>query len=173
MSLFIPGGAAHVPTDVQERLKQIDPLLGIVPQQTRVLDSGAEEMRRGLEWRWVVVRHWAENDPRRRMILQGYNPDFAFDRLGEIPADCPLDQVPSYLRQNLRPTSTPSHIWREIEKWNADQSLRNGAATSEFAEELIQANAGTLFREQGKTVEKVYQYNPPAKNRLKKGEAAE
>ena len=134
-------------------------------------DSGAEEMRRGLEWRWVVVRHWAENDPRRRMILQGYDPNFAFDRLGEIPADCPLDQVPSYLRQNLRPTTTPRHIWEEIVKWNEDQSLRNGAATMEFAEELISTNAGTLFREQGKTTEKVFMSGPSPKN-LKKGEQA-
>ena len=171
MSLFIPGGAAHVPTDVTERLKQIDPLLGLVPQKTRVLDSGAEQMRSELEWRWVVVRHWADDDPRQAMIRQGYNKDFAFDRLGEIPADCPLDQVPSYLRQNLRPTTTPRHIWQEIVKWNDDQSLRNGAATMEFAEELIQTNAGTLFREQGKTVEKVYQFNPAPKNRLSKGEA--
>jgi hypothetical protein len=170
--LFIPGGASQVPQDVQDKLKAIDPRLALVPYQTRLTDSGAEAMRQELAWRWAVVMHWAENDPRWEMVQRGYDRNFAFDRLGDIPADISFDQVPSYLKQALRPTSTPRHIYGEILKWNQDQELRNGTAVMDFAEELIQTNAGTLFRDQGKTVEKVYQYNPAPKNRLSKGEAA-
>jgi hypothetical protein len=172
--IYLPGGASQVPQEVQERLAQIDPRLALFPYKTTLSDSGAEEKRHGLAWRWAVVVRWAENDPRWEMVRHGRYPStHAFDRIGDIPADVPLDQVPAYLKQNIRPTNAPRHIYGEILKWNADQELRNGTAVMDFAEELISTNAGTLFREQGKTVEKVYQYNPPPKNRLRKGEAVE
>src|SRR5215204_1676458 len=127
--LIIPGGASHVPQEIQDRLKEIDPRLYIVPKQRSTLDCGAEGDRTGLQWVWYVALKWPEQDPRRRMIQVGQiDPESAFDMLGEIPTDCPLEQVPGYLVRQLKVANdVPRHICNEIALWNKDQELRNAA----------------------------------------------
>lgn len=170
MSIIVPGGGSSVPSEIQDRLKLIDQRLYIQPTQRTIFDSGAEYDRPSTEWMWYVVLKWPENDPRWRMVQNGQvSPDMAFDLLGQIPIDCPLDQVPGYLSKQLRTRNGhPAKIVNDVAAWNEDQSLRNGAASSEFAQELFEANANTLFRDQGKSNPKpVYQTNPVGKNRPK------
>lgn len=173
-TIYLPSGASQVPQDVQDKLKAIDPRLELIPYQTAYnIDQTEPGKISGLTWRWVVAMKWPEGDPRWRMVDQGYPRDKAFDRIGDLPADIPLDQVPSYLKQALRPTSTPRHIYEGVSRWNEDQMIRNGEATMDFAEELIRTNAGTMFEQMGMKIPKVYQYNPEPKKKLKRGEAVE
>lgn len=168
MSLIIPGGQSVIPQDVTDRLKQIDPKLKIVAKQRTVFDSGAEGDRPELQTVWYVVMEWPENDPRWRMVQWGQvSPDNAFDLLAQLPADCPIEQVPGYLaRQLKRSNGHAKHLCDEVALWNRDQSIRNGEATSEFAAELLDANKNTAFAAQGVVAPKpVSQYNPPQAGR--------
>ena len=172
--IYIPGGSHQVPQEVQDKLKDIDPLLELIPYQTAYnVDQTEPGKISDLTWRWLLARHWPEGDPRWRMVDQGYPRDKAFDRIGDLPADISLEQVPSYLKQALRPTTAPRHIYEGIAQWNEDQMIRNGEATMDFAEELIRTNAATMFKEMGMEIPKVYQYNPTPKKKLKRGEAVE
>lgn len=165
MSLIIPGGA-HVPQDVQDRLKQIDPRMYVQPKQRAIFDSGAETDRPEMQWQWYVVLKWPDNDPRWRMVKYGQiDPENAFDLLGAIPVDCPLEQVPGYLaRQLKRSNGVAGQIVDNIAEWNRDQEIRNGEPVSEFAEELFKANAVGVAKSLGKTfVKPVYQNNPTGK----------
>ena len=174
MNLIIPGGGSMVPAEVQDRLKQIDPALYIQPKQRTIFDSGAEGDRPQLQWVWYVVAKWPDNDPRWRMVKYGQtDPENAFDVLAQLPADCPLEQVPGYLTRQLKPSNgVARHLCDEVAKWNVDQSLRNGEATSEFAAELFEANKNTIFAAEGVVAPKpVAQYNPPRRGKNRPKEA--
>jgi hypothetical protein len=163
VGIIIPGGGSFVPTEVQERLAQIDPRLAVVPKQRSVYDKGAEDDRQQLQWIWYVVLKWPEGDPRWRMVQYGQqSPENAFDILGQLPADCPLEQIPGYLANQIsRRNGHPAKLAEQVATWNRDQTLRNGAPLSEFAEELFEANKDTLLAADGvKAVKPVAQYNP-------------
>lgn len=173
MGLIIPGGGSYVPQELQDRIKQIDPSMSIIPKQQAVMDSGAEGDRQEVKWVWYVVTKWPENDKRWQMVKWGQiDPENAFDVLGQLPPDCPIEQAPGYLAKQLtRRNGTPGRVCDEVEKWNQEQQIRNGAPVSEFAQELFEANKSTLFAKDGVTPPKpTYQYNPPQsgkKNRPK------
>lgn len=173
MSIIFAGGQSHVPQDIQDRLKAINPRLKVVPKQQGVYDSGAEDLRQSLRWVWFVVMTWPEGDPRWQRVKYGQvDPDMAFDVLGQLPPDCPLEQVPGYLSNQIkRSNGHPGDLCDKIAQWNTDQSIRNGAPVSEFAAELFDANKATLFAKEGVVAPKpVSQYNPPQhgkKNRPK------
>jgi hypothetical protein len=132
-----------------------EPPFGL-PERLRALDArlGLLFLRDG---RWAITFEWSPTDPRRLHIQRGtHPPNRAFDIICILPSDCPLEQAPGYLETHLRRQPARTHdvdaLLLRMEQANAatrDEILR---PTLELAEELIQANAKTLFSAEGKTL---------------------
>lgn len=58
---------------------------------------------RGVDAHWGVCMTWTENDARRAQIQAGEIPsDKAFDIIGYLPMDCPVEQAPGFLERTFR-----------------------------------------------------------------------
>ena len=138
--LFVP---TEVPTDIEERLKQIDPDFYIKRIQTVNLDSSAadayNDVRNAhLVDRLAVCLKWGERDPRWMRVRRGEYPESnAFDLVCMLPADITIDQVPGFLLNSLRTVQAPKQIMDEVAKWNQDQMIRNGRGVFEYSQEVL------------------------------------
>lgn len=135
----VPAAAKHI----KDRLAEIDPALGLA------IMSWPEPPFE----RWAVTLHWPAQDPRRVAVREGtLAPDKAFDVLLVLPVDCPPEQAYGYLTNALKAWSgSKAEVGRLLDRvhhYNAAQQQRILAPTTELAEELIQANARTLFRKE-------------------------
>lgn len=115
--------------------------------------------RLGLLWfgsvhRWGVTFDWSADDPRRARIQAGeIDPRRAFDLVGMLPDDCPLDQVAGWLERELRTHPNKDAVRAlvaDVDAHNARQRHEVLRPTLELAEELIATNAKTLFSAEGK-----------------------
>jgi len=161
--IVVPGGQSQVPTDVQNRVRAIDPDLFLRPTVQGYIDAGANGDDYKQTTVWQLCLKWGQNDPRRERVKRGeYPEEAACDLLCVIPADCPLDQVPGYIAKHLNRGLSPRHVFDGIAQWNQDQSLRNGSLVTDFAAELFKQNRDTIA---GQPKSKHYQYKPgrPAK----------
>lgn len=58
---------------------------------------------RATQQHWAVCQTWGQNDARWGRIQSGeISPDRAFDILGYLPLDCPVEQSPALLERMLR-----------------------------------------------------------------------
>ncbi|MEO5589948.1 MAG: hypothetical protein ABIS03_10215 [Gemmatimonadaceae bacterium] len=124
-------------------------------------------------WHWSIVEHWAENDPRRESIKKGeVSPDFDFDVIGDAPQGMTAGDAYEYLIRALRSRPQTKADYGEmlerVTNYNAEQAAENMKDVTDFANEMVEANAKTLWRKEGKSVPKVYQNEAKAK-RSRKG----
>lgn len=138
------------PADIVERLKQIDPRLGLVFGET--LDPKTENMIPA----WGLSMDWLPTDPRHRLVQAGRLPlDGCWDVLCYLPGDCGVDEAYGFVVQTFKALSGGREDVRKLleraHTFNAKRREEILAPVVELAEELIEANAGTLFRELGKT----------------------
>lgn len=132
--------------EVVERLKRIDPNLGIF-------------------WNnyikcWCLSWTWLDSDPRREMVQKGeMSPDDAFDVIGFAPAEMRLDDAYALLERNLKQTSKPyaQHLLQNIHQWNAERKAEIEAPVMEQAMNEIEVFGSKLFEKSGASAPKVYQ----------------
>lgn len=151
------------PADVVRRLKQVDDRLDLKFVNYPTIDYGNVNATQY----WAIIYRWQENDPRRVMIQRGDMPAHAdYDVVTFLPLDCPVEQAFSLFERGARQLagrSDADYLRSRVHKWNETVKEEAVKETVELAEELIETNAGTLFREEGKTVPKVFVTNPRGK----------
>lgn len=140
------------PTAVTEALKKIDPTLMIAWLPP------SEVMPKGV---WSVMARWPKNDKRYALIRRG---DMAigtdYDSLAFLPEDCPVEQAAAYVKKSFArwsgKTSDARKLVDRLSEENEKAAKENMRPVEEFAEELVKTNAKTMFREQGKTIPKIF-----------------
>lgn len=137
------------PQETLQRLQQMDDRLGL-----KYLDYP--------EACWAITIRWLQNDPRREMVQRGLmSPADTHDILGRMPVDCPAEQAPGYIeRAFVRWSGKKEDVAWLLNKLRTENDKVRKAQMDEMLElgdEMFDANAATLFRNQGKTL---------AKNRL-------
>jgi hypothetical protein len=143
--IVVPGGQSHVPPEVAEKLKDIDPRLFIRPAMSMYQDNVEGGSQQHHTWVWHVCLKWPEGDPRYARIQSGeIAPEHACDLVATIPAALRLDEVPGYVARHMTVSVTPAAIANKIAQWNQDQQLRAGAATVDFAAELFKVNRKSI-----------------------------
>lgn len=137
------------PSEVVAGLQRIDPALGLRFMPGGINQSGT----------WAFTLRWRQDDPRREMIRrQEMAPEDDFDALGYLPLDCPPEQAVGHFVASVKRWHGKEDVTRllsRVDQWNTAQEARNLAPALEHAQELLEANAGTLFRDLGKTTAKV------------------
>ena len=142
-------GHPEPPTEIQKRLAQIDPALHL-----RYI--GAQDQ-------WALAIRWNPDDPRRAMIQRG---DMAagddWDYLDMVPQGLTAEEAYHYVVRGLKRPSVhrKDEITKLLERVHVYNKIAEGEAKKpvmEYAEELIEANASTLFKDVGKTTTKVRQ----------------
>ena len=135
-------GLPEPPSHMLERLKAIDPGFGLLFG----FKSGC----------WNITLDWPLNDPRRKFIQRGeVAPTRSFDILTQLPPDCSADEAFGYLVNNLRRLQDKGDIKRLLDRadmYNKRQQDELLKPHRELAEELIETNAKTLFRNEGKHI---------------------
>jgi hypothetical protein len=80
-------GTPQPPSEIVTRLQQWEPALGLKYHNVQ----------------WAFTWTWKADDPRRERIKLGeYPAESAFDIIGFIPLDCPVDAIPAYAVKALR-----------------------------------------------------------------------
>lgn len=72
---------------------------------------------------WAFVREWPNDDKRwDRVRCQEIPPDAAYDIIGYLPLDCPLEQAADYARKALRayPIEDIRRLADRVSSWNND-----------------------------------------------------
>lgn len=147
-------GAPVPPQDIVDRLQRIDDHLDL-----KYVQMGDPEM--GLK-HWAVVERWNANDSRRARIQAGeMSPESAFDVIGYLPLDTNPESAFGYIEMTLtrirgHPRIHVDHLLNNLHKWNENAHKENRKATTELADELIETNARTLFRDLGKAIPKIF-----------------
>lgn len=89
---------------------------------------------------WAVCMEWGENDRRRAWIKeQQYDPASAYDIIGWLPLDCPVEQAPSLVERFLRTATKEEYrkIAERVQAYNDDAPLRD--AVEEAIAEVLDA----------------------------------
>lgn len=131
---------------IKDRLQEIDPRLGVC----LVPDSDAP----GGCW-WAITYWWADDDPRRAWIRAGtHQLDEAFDVLVWLPKDCSVDEAYGYITSRFKAWSGSRDDIRKlldrVHMYNHQAREQALAPVRELADELLEANAPTLFADRGK-----------------------
>lgn len=160
---FNERGVPEPPADLVARLSAYSPQL-----QARCF-------RWGIEDQWAVVWVWNEDDPRMARVRDGeIDPATAVDIIAYVPLDVRPDDLAAYIEPMLRSLSAPgmhgyaSDLLATVQASNAAHSDEVWKPTMERAEEAIDANKTTLFRQELGTIPKVFQHNPPTTRKKKK-----
>ena len=137
------------PQEIQARLAQIDPALHL-----RFVDEGEGG------W-WALAETWKLGDPRYKLIQNGgMNPDDNWDLIAQLPKDCSADEAYGYLVRNLqRSAQTKEHardMLNRIHLYNKQRSDSVMKESMDYADEVLDANAPTLFQDFGKTTTKFF-----------------
>lgn len=155
---FNERGVPEAPADVVARLRGIDPRLAL------------KCYRWGAEDQWAIVYLWDETDPRMARVKTGeIDPSTALDILKYVPLDMKPDEVPGFIEPTLIAMGS-GYVYVDalLAKVKAANAANNEAVwkpTLERAEEMIDANKTTLFRNELGAIPKVFQHNPPTKKR--------
>lgn len=139
-------GRPEPPAEIVAALQRMDPALGL-------------RFASGSPGYWAFTLRWHANDRRHLLIQrQEMSPEDDFDMLGALPLDCPADQAVGYFIDSVKRWNGKEDVTRllsRVGEWNVAQEQRNLAPALEFAEELLDANKGTMFAAIGKTAPKV------------------
>ena len=152
--LITATGSPFAPAGMLERLHEIDDRLGLVWLP--------------LVGRWALTYDWAYDEPRRILVKKGeLGGDCLYDILTFLPPDCGADEAYSYVVRSFKAcANTRDDIKKCLERVHLyNRQITNAAKQEvmELADELIAANAPTLFRAEGKTAPRFYMHNPPLK----------
>lgn len=131
------------PANITQRLKQIDPALGL-------------RYVHGMK-QWAVTHKWSLTDSRRELIQRGdLNPEDDCDVIAWLPEDCSVDEAYGYIeRQFVRMGPVKAEVAKMLERldnFNDKQVDDVMQPVNDLAEELIETNAPTLF--EGKHIPK-------------------
>ncbi len=136
-------GTPMASPEILARLKQIDPSLGL-----RFI-----KLPPPMESHWAVTMKWKLNDERRRLVQEGKIGPDDHDIVSRLPVECTADDAYDYICRNFVRASK-DHVERllsHMDKYNEQAQVDNMQESNDLADELIEENAPTLFREQGKT----------------------
>ena len=144
MSLVVGlDGTPLASPQILERLKQIDPSLGL--RFVRLPPP--------MESHWAVTMKWRLDDERRRLVQEGKIGGDDGDIVSRLQIGCGSVEAYGYICRNFVRASK-DHMERlisRIDKYNEQAHIDNTQETNDLADELIEENAPTLFRELGKT----------------------
>lgn len=144
------------PSNVVEALHRVDDRLDL--RYVSYVHRDMANLNR--DERWAIILNWAENDPRRIMIQRGeMSPGAAFDVLAYLPLDCPIEDAFNYFVSGAKQFHRKDDVERLVSRiglFNDAVKADTMSSTVDLAEELISTNAGTLFKEEGKTIPKVF-----------------
>jgi hypothetical protein len=124
--------------ELEARVKALDPSLGL----------------RWCYGFWAVTFRWPESDTRRQMIRAGQmRAEDAFDMLAQLPKDCPPEQAADYITRAckvwvIEGRSDVERLLSHIHEANAKAVANLTAPVLDYAEELVDANASTLWKDQ-------------------------
>lgn len=143
------------PPEIVKRLKQIDDRLDLLYFNFPSRDGPNVNHNQN----WAIIQRWRQDDKRRIMIQLGQMAEASdFDILAWLPIDCTIDQAYSYFekacRGKFRDNKDIEYCLNNLHKWNKEAAVPK--EVKEYAEEMIEANVNTLFKEQGKDIPKVY-----------------
>lgn len=102
-------GRPQPPTEIQSRLRAIDPLLSL-----RFLQGSGPV--------WAICMQWHENDTRWQTVQNGATPPhLACDIIGNLPFDCSLDECIAYIARSIRgyPVDAVNDLVPKIAAYNA------------------------------------------------------
>lgn len=140
-------GAPYPPSDVLARLKEIDENLGL-------------KFSNFPEPHWCVTWRWPQGDKRWERVQKGeITEKDAFDMFARLPYDCNADEAIGYVQRTfVRNSGNETIQWllNRIDKLNAENQKRILQSTTDLAEELVETNAKTLYRDYDKRIPKVY-----------------
>lgn len=150
MTLISLDGTPTPPTEIVGRIKQIHPRLDLRFSDTSYHGEGHKY--------WAVVMEWEENDKRRRLVKEGRLPlNSAYDVLGYLPLDCPVDQAYGYLVNNFKARPmTAGKLIEWVHKYNENVTASAMEPVNEYAEEVIEKAAMKLAKDTGGSMGKVY-----------------
>jgi len=155
---FNERGVPQAPADILARLRAIDPQLGL------------QCYRWGVEDQWAIVYRWGEHDPRWARVQSGeIDPSTALDILNYLRLDVKPDDVPAMMERSLIAMGAAyGYVDAMLAKVKAANEATKEAVwkpTLDKAQEAIEGNAATLFRNELGAIPKVYQHNPTSKKR--------
>lgn len=88
--LLNAAGTPEPSPDIQRRLRGVDPRLYL-------------RFLAGIDSHWAICFEWSADDTRRERIQQrDLDPDKAYDIVGYLPMQCPVEEAPAYLERSLR-----------------------------------------------------------------------
>ena len=149
-------GAAVPPQDLVRRFKQVDDRLDVKFIHYPHVNYGNTNVQ---EY-WAIIIRWPDDDPRRQLIQRGDLPEHGdFDVISFLPLDCSVEQAFSFFenacRGQVRDRQDVRRFLERLHKFNENVQEEAMKPVTELAEELIETNAPTLFRNEGKTTSKV------------------
>jgi len=105
-------GGPVPPSDVLARVREYSPSLGLrfMPEFDRS--------------RWALTWEWPVHDRRWARVQSSEIPrDAAYDIIGYLPIDCPLDQAAGYIETHLKnyPIEEIRRLHRKTVAWNATE----------------------------------------------------
>lgn len=141
--------------EIVKRLKQIDDRLDLKYFVWPSRDYANTNMTQN----WGIIQRWSQTDKRRQMIQLGQmKEDDDFDVLCWLPIDCSVEQAHDYLlracKGKFKSSKDIEYVLNNIAKWNKEAAIPQ--EVKELAEELIESNAKTLFKEEGKHIPQVF-----------------
>ena len=106
--LYNSAGRPEPSPEIARRLQAIDPGLKL-------------QWVTGVAGNWAVTMRWPEHSPKWRTVQSGeVAPDRAWDILGWLPMDCPLDTAPPLIERMLRtfPNEDVQKLANAVDRWN-------------------------------------------------------
>jgi hypothetical protein len=139
--------------EIIRRMRQIDDRLGL---KWCEFGSSGE-----LTPQWAITMDWLPSDPRKELVQRGaLSIGASHDIVHWLPLDCDVNAAHNFIeRAFVRWSGSKADIEKllsRLNKYNEEQTERNMQPEYDLADELVETNAGTLFREFGKTVATVY-----------------
>lgn len=143
----------EAPADILARLRQIDSRIGLLWSPKTRDNLTGETATYG---HWMITYDWHPDDKRWSMVRQGEMArEDARDSIGNLPPDCAAEQAYGWFVQNVkRWNGSKDDVTRLLSRahhFNAEREKEIMASTMDYADELIHANAPSLFRSIGKT----------------------
>ena len=93
-----------------------------IARRLKAIDAGLKlQWITGVAGNWAVTMRWPEHSPKwARVQSNEVSPDRAFDILGWLPMDCPLDEAPALIERMLRtfPSEDVQKLANAVQGWN-------------------------------------------------------
>lgn len=147
MSLLNLQGVPYLAKEIKDRLNAIDDRLGLAIMPNAMGDGRTA---------WAVTYQWGAADQRRAEVRDGRrDPTTAFDILGFLPEDCPVDTAFDYITKRFRMLNTRDDVKTmldNVHKYNADRKADIMQPHDDLVNELVETNARHMFKGIGKSV---------------------